>query len=290
MKTFKKLLLVSAMSTVLAACGGSEQASSSSTAQPAQAEAQKASAPANNVPVAADNYVSPLPANAPTVNVATVGKTLPFSFSDNAGQLIGMDVDVIRKIGEEAGFKVQFHKKPWVNMLDSVETGESDLAISGISYTDEREKKYAISNSYAFNPSSLMFIREDLNGKVKDLSSLEGLTVGVLGESKQDSQITAANKAKSIVRYNSTYLLFTGMLKKEVDVIAQDSLLLNQLAKTNTEYKTFSVNYENESEPSARLVILVNKDKVQLRDDINKALAKIKEDGTLAKIEEKWLK
>ena len=37
----------------------------------------------------------------------------------------GTDVDSIRAIGEEQGFKVEFYKETWQDMFDSVETGKN---------------------------------------------------------------------------------------------------------------------------------------------------------------------
>ena len=57
-----------------------------------------------------DNFVSQLPDTAPVIKVATTGTTPPFSFQDDYGNMQGIDIDVIRAIGEEQGFKVEFYK------------------------------------------------------------------------------------------------------------------------------------------------------------------------------------
>src|SRR5690606_41744233 len=85
-----------------------------------------------------DNFVSQLPDTAPVIKVATTGTMPPFSFQDDYGNMQGIDIDSIRAIGEEQGFKVEFYKETWQNMFDSVASGGRDLAISGISYKDDR--------------------------------------------------------------------------------------------------------------------------------------------------------
>lgn len=89
-----------------------------------------------------DSFVSNLPDTAPILKVAMTGDLPPFSFQDDYGNMQGTDVDSIRAIGEEQGFKVEFYKETWQDMFDSVESGKRDLAISGISYKEDRAVRY----------------------------------------------------------------------------------------------------------------------------------------------------
>ena len=111
--------------------------------------------------------------------------------------------------------------------------------------------------------------------------------MGALDGSKHAKQLANAG-ITDIKTYKTTYLLFTSLLRKETDVVAQDGILLNQLAK---EFKqpAYTVVYEKKEEPSAQLVILMAKDNEKLRASVNEGLAKIKQNGELAKIQQKWL-
>lgn len=80
--------------------------------------------------------------------MATTGTTVPFSFSNEKGVLQGFDIDAMRAIGEAGGFKVEFYKMPFNAIFSNVTTGEYDLGVTGISYTDERKGKCNLSDSY----------------------------------------------------------------------------------------------------------------------------------------------
>ncbi|MDK4533751.1 substrate-binding periplasmic protein [Kingella kingae] len=285
----KKILLSSALCLMLSACGGESQ-----TAAPAAPADTKPTAAASSVPATenknlVDDYVSPLPANAPVINVATTSKTLPFSFSATNGGVVGMDTDVIRKIGEAEGFKVQFHKRNWQTLFTDVDEGTYDLAISGISYSDDRAAKYALSDSYATNASVMMFKDEALVSKLKTLGDTAGLRVGTLDGSKHATQIKEAGVAKEILPYKTTFLLFGGLMKNEVDVILQDRLLLQQYVKNNPNEKLHIVAYEADNLPEAQLVMVMKKGNTELQARVNKGLATIKQNGELDKIRDKWL-
>lgn len=286
MPHLSRLLIATAFCTLIAGCSDSSQSPASPSAS-AVANAQPASDVATAGGEVAAVPTSNLPSNAPVIKVVTTGKTQPLSFTDTHGSVAGLDIEVISKIGETQGFKVQFHKRPWQSLFSDVAANQYDLAISGISYTPERAEKYALSDSYATNPSELMFLDESLNSKIKNLKSLAGLRVGALDGSKHMKQLTDAG-ITDIKPYKTTYLLFTSLLRKETDVIVQDSILLNQLAKEQKE-PIYTFVYENEQEPSAQLVILMAKENEKLHASINEGLAKIKENGELAKIQQKWL-
>lgn len=281
---FSRLLMAVAVCAMLSACGDNKP-------NPQAASAADKSASATVTPESTTPSVN-LPDNAPVVTVVTTGKTRPFSYTEENGSVAGMDVDVITKIGETQGFRVQIHKRPWQNLFSDVEAGQYQLAISGISYTPDRAEKYNLSESYALNPSILMFTNSELEGKIKDLKSLRNipnLSVGVLDGSKHMKQMTEAG-VTNLTPYKTTYLLFGGLLKNEVSVIAQDGLLLQQIAKDHAKgQKIHTFTYENEKEPSAQLVILARKDNQALMDSVNMGLAKIKDNGELNKIHAKWI-
>lgn len=283
---FSRLLMTVAVCTALTACGDKTP---SNQVNQASAPADKASAPSTALSHAPQVN---LPDNAPTITVVTTGKTRPFSYTEENGSVAGLDVDVISKIGEAQGFRVQIHKRPWQNLFTDVEAGHYQMAISGISFTPERNEKYSLSNSYALNPSILMYTNPEYEAKIKDLRSLKSipnLAVGVLDGSKHMKQMTEAGVG-NLVTYKTTYLLFGGLLKNEVGVIAQDGLLLQQMAKDHAQGKKIhTFTYEKDTEPSAQLVILMKKENTELLQKVNDGLAKIQENGELAKIHAKWL-
>lgn len=293
MKTLLSQLFVTiTICSLMTACNDNSTNSNaipSNTTNSATTQAEASDAGNNSVTATTqDSFVSKLPENAPVVNVVTVGKTLPFSFSGTDGNPIGMDIDIIQQIGESQGFKVKIRTDAWANLFTAVESKKADLAISGISYTKERAEKYALSDSYALNPGSLMYTKPELTGKVTDIASLGGLRLGALENSKHAKQMNEVGLT-DVRTYQSTFLLFKGLLQNEVDVIAQDGILLEHLIKQNPEHPAHIRAYENANEPSAQLVILMHKDNKELKEKINNGLTELKQNGELDKIKEKWL-
>lgn len=252
---------------------------SNSTTQDSRAAAEN--------PQRGDSFVSKLPDSAPTIKVAMTGDLPPFSFKDDYGNLQGTDVDSIRAIGEEQGFKVEFYTETWQNMFDSVESGERDLAISGISYKDDRNVRYGLSTPYFFNPATIMYLegKHDIQG----LEDIRGLKTGTLEGSKEEDTLLAMGDSVELVSRPTMFLAYQDLVQGETDVLLYDLPVIQHIIKGYPEYKVTIVPYEADDAPSAQQVVLMAKENTQLINSVNEGIAKLKANGTFKEIEERWL-
>lgn len=262
------------LSVGLFGCGNSATQSDSTSASKAGSENKEA-------------FVSQLPDTAPTIKVATTGTMPPFSFQDDYGNMQGIDIDSIRAIGEAQGFKVEFYKETWQNMFDSVASGGRDLAISGISYKDDRAEKYGLSAPYFFNPSSIMYAKSKV--KINGIEDLQGMRVAAMEGSKQDDQLREMGKYSEMTTETTAFLLYEDLMQGKVDFILHDLPILQYTAKNYPEYDVTIVPYEGEDNPSAQQVILMAKGNAKLIKTVNEGITKLKDKGTFKEIEQKWL-
>jgi len=234
-----------------------------------------------------ESFVSKLPDTAPVLKVATTGTTPPFSFQDDYGNMQGIDIDSIRAIGEEQGFKVEFYKETWQNLFDSVESGSRDLGIAGISYKDDRAEKYGLSTPYFFNPAAIMYIKDGLN--VDSLEDLQGMNVAVVEGTKQEDQLKATGSYSNLTTKTTPFLLYEDLVQGKVDAILHDLPILQYTAKNHPEYDVKIVPYEGQDNPAAQQVILMAKGNNTLINQVNEGIAKLEAKGTFKEIEARWL-
>ena len=234
-----------------------------------------------------EEFVSSLPDSAPVVKVATTGTTPPFSFQDDYGNMQGIDIDSIRAIGEEQGFKVEFYKETWQNLFDSVESGSRDLGIAGISYKEDRAVKYGLSTPYFFNPAAIMYTKDGLN--VNSLEDLQGMNVEVVEGTKQEDQLKAMGSYSSLTTKTTPFLMYEDLVQGKVDAILHDLPILQYTAKNYPEYDVKIVPYEGQDNPAAQQVILMAKGNSKLINQVNDGIAKLKANGTFKEIETRWL-
>ena len=234
-----------------------------------------------------DTFVSSLPDTAPTLKVAMTGDLPPFSFQDDYGNMQGTDVDSIRAIGEEQGFKVEFYKETWQDMFDSVESGKRDLAISGISYKDDRAVRYGLSTPYFFNPATIMYLEGKFD--IKGLEDIKGLKTGTLEGSKEEDTLKEMGDSVELVSRSTAFLAYQDLVQGNTDVFLYDMPVLQYIVKGYPEHKVTIVPYEAADAPSAQQVVLMAKENTQLINTVNEGINKLKEKGTFKEIEERWL-
>ncbi len=121
----RKLLAVSAalvmMLTAFTGCGGS-------------------SAPAEES--------SSAPAEGATYRIVTDTTFAPFEFTDDKGEFVGIDVDLLDAIAKDQGFEYQLDSIGFDSALTAVDSGQADGFIAGASITAERQEKFDFSDKY----------------------------------------------------------------------------------------------------------------------------------------------
>lgn len=231
-------------------------------------------------------FVSKLPDSAPIMKVAVIDGYPPFSFQDDYGNLQGSDIDSIRAIGEEQGFKVDFYKESKQDLFDSVLTGRNDMAVAGISYQTALTEKYGLSKPYLHNPSTIMYVKPELN--IKALDDLRGLRVSVLEGSTQAAALKELDNIDLTVEKTS-FLSYENLMQDKVDAIIDNRYILLHTTKNHPEHIVTMVSYEDENDAEAGQVVLVAKNNKVLIDDVNKGIAQLKERGVFEQIQRYWL-
>lgn len=234
----------------------------------------------------AEEFKSRLPDSAPVVKVVTSGVLPPFTFQDAYGNLQGIDIDIIRAIGEDQGFKVELYKEPFIEMFPKLEQGKYRIIISDLSLTTERASKYGHTNSYLFNPSIIMYNGERV---INNLGDLKGLRVATMSDTKQE---LAVNKIETQLhdKRNTVFELYQGLAQNKYDAVLQDKYLLEYISSNYPEHKVKVVEYEPESEPSTKLVMYTKKNDQELIGKLNKGIDNLKKNGTIDRIKAKYIK
>lgn len=274
----KRLFSTSCLALAVGLAGCNNQANPQANQNPQETTATTQSAQ--------QPYLSPLPDTAPIIKVATTALQPPFSHQDGYGDMAGIDIDVIRAVGEEAGFKVEFYQETWQNLFNSVESGSRDLAISGISYSNDRNARYGLSDSYFTNPSAIMY-KDGL--QITGLGSLKDKRVAAIEGSKQEEQMQTVGGYRELIPIKSDYLLLEAIIQDKVDAVLQDMPVLQYTASNYPQYQLKITPYESPNDPSSQQVILLAKGNDKLLAQVNEGIAKIKANGKLKEIERKHL-
>lgn len=211
----------------------------------------------------------------------------PMGFRDEKGELVGFDVDLAQAAAEEMGIKVECQPIDWTVKETELDSGNVDFLWNGYSITPEREKKVLFSDPYMDNRQIIVTLKDS---PVNSKAGLAGKRVTVQGESSALEAVTkdeafVNSLAEPPVEYATNTECFKDIEAKRCDAIVVDEVLARYYMKQNGEenYKVLEDNFGEE-----QFAVGMRKDDAALQEALNKALAKLKEDGTYDEIYKKY--
>lgn len=115
--------------------------------------------------------------------VLKVGTTLdykPMSFIDSeTGRYVGYDVELVKDLAAALDVDIEFVRTSWPTLIEDTLSCKFDLAICGITITDERKKQALMSDPYLENGKTILCRAEDV-GKYVNVSSINRPGVRVM--------------------------------------------------------------------------------------------------------------
>lgn len=214
--------------------------------------------------------------------VATDASYQPFEFYNEKRELVGFDIDLMRAIGERAGFTVEFKNQPFDGILAGLESGKYDVVISALTITPERAQRVLFSDPYYDAGQAIAIRADDLS--IQGLADLIGKRIGV------QRGTTGALRAKEIpnaqvAEFDTIDLAFLALRNGAVAAVINDEPTSRSIVASRPGFRLVGVPLTNE-----KYGIALRKDATELARQINAALAELKVDGTLERLKEKWIR
>ena len=230
--------------------------------------------------------ISGFAADKPTYTFATEAAWAPWDYVDEEGNLVGIDIDIIREIAKVEGFNVKFTVSSWSSLIPMVNMGKADMTGGGMSITEEREKKVDFTDPYWFTELAVL-VREG-----SDLNVFSAMTHGVTISNQ--SNTTGADWVKTNLideGYDLSQKLFENypqalqaLISNKVDATVMDATSAEQVIAKGKPVKI--VGYVRTGEAYGYAVQEGNE---ELLETLNSGLQKIKASGKFEEIINKYL-
>lgn len=222
--------------------------------------------------------------SAETLRVVTDPSFVPFEMMDQeTGEMIGFDMEIIREVADRAGFEIDLNTMDFNGIIPALQTGNVDIAIAGITITEEREEIVDFSDPYY--DSGLRILVRESNGDVSEFDDLEGKKIGTkIGSTSYDYLVKNLEADDGVTPYPGSSDMYMALMSRSIDAVFYDAPNVGYFARTKGEGKVKTVGplYEGQQYGIAL------KSGSEWVDDVNEALAAMKEDGTYKTIYEKW--
>jgi polar amino acid transport system substrate-binding protein len=220
-----------------------------------------------------------------TYVVGSGGTYRPFEYENSQKQLEGFDIDIIKAIAKAEDFDIKLVNTPWEGIFATLNSGDRDIIISGITITDKRKVMVDFSAPY-FPAEQSIVVPAD--SKVDSVAALKGLKVGVVNSSTGDIVVSDAlgKNSTDIKRFDNTPLMLQELAEDGIGAAVGDVGVVKYYIKSHPE-KALKLVPDSKFERQY-FGIAVAKDNTELLGKINAGLKKIVADGTYAKIYETW--
>jgi len=216
--------------------------------------------------------------------IASDSSFAPFVFQDDSNQYTGIDMELIKAIAKDQGFTVEVTNPGFDAAINSVQTGQADGIIAGMSVTDARKKTFDYSDPY-YTANSILAVKDSSN--IKSYEELKGKTVGVkTGTASQT--FLEENKSKygySIKTFSDAASMYDSLNTGSVAAVMDDEPVVKYAIKQGKKLKT-----PIEGTPSGQVAFAVKKgSNPELIEMFNNGLANLKENGKYQEILDKYL-
>ena len=218
--------------------------------------------------------------------VATEASFAPYEFyGKEPGKMIGFDVDLIRAIAKEIGYKeCTIRHMDFDDLIPAVNSDKVDLVIAGLSITEERQRLVLFSRPYY--KSGLAFaVRKEITD-IKNFDDLKDRTVVVqkdtTGAAYSEKLKTKGAVLKSFETMEEAFMVLE---KKKADAVICDLPVLQYFLKNGGSEHAKLVGEHLTSEDYG---IVVSKKNQNLIKAVDHALEVLKKNGTYDKIYDSW--
>ncbi|MCI6858044.1 MAG: transporter substrate-binding domain-containing protein [Eubacterium sp.] len=258
MKKFLSIALAAVMMLSLAACGSSSNKAESSTEGSSSDK----------------KYV-----------IATDTTFAPFEFTNDNGEFVGIDVDILAAIAKDQGFKYELNSLGFDAAVAALESGQADGTIAGMSITDERKEKYDFSEAYY---DSYVAVAAKDGGDVNSYADLNGKKVAAkTGTQGADCAESLKDKyGFEITYFDDSATMYQDVLTGNTVACFEDQPVMAYGISQGNGLKIIEEEKDDFSTPYG-FAVLKGKN-AELLKMFNDGLKNIKEDGTYDEIVAKY--
>lgn len=238
--------------------------------------------------------------------VATSPDFPPFESLDEAGNVIGWDIDVAKALAEKLGVELEIQKMEFDAVLSSVAAGKVHIGMAGISNTAKRDESVDFSLN-VFDSSQMIIVRTD-NTSINGPMDLAGKTVAVqagtignwLAEMDEDYAYNFDDDGnvlldepilgapKTVTKLSSGLMAIQQVKNGQADAVILDKLpaktIVEKLnAEGGNQLKILDMSVYDDAYAFA-----IGEGNTALKAWIDEALTELKEEGFFEELNSKW--
>lgn len=205
----------------------------------------------------------------------------PYEYKEGE-EFKGIDIDIAEAVAKELGMELEVVDMEFDSIITSVQKGEVDFGMAGMTVTDERKAEVDFTSSYA---TGVQVVIVPEGSDIKTIEDLDGKKIGTQLGTTGDIYSKDDYGEENVVSYSKGADAIIALKGGDVDAVIIDNEPAKAFVADNDGLTILDTEYAIED-----YAIAVAKDNTELLDKINAALEKLTADGTIDKIIAEYIK
>lgn len=198
----------------------------------------------------------------------------PFEYKDG-DKVIGFDVELAEEIAKNLGAELKIEDMSFDGLLPALESGQIDLAVAGMSVTEDRAKNALFSDPYYIASQQIIVKNEST---IRNKYELENKSIGVQLGTTGD-QMAQQIRGARVVQFPAAPSVLQELVTGRIDAAILDNAPAAQYVASFSSLKILTTPLSRES-----YAIAMKKGNQTLLEKVNETISQMKEDGRMKKL------
>ena len=199
----------------------------------------------------------------------------PYEYYEE-GKIVGVDIDIANEIAKELGKELVIKDVSFDFVINEVKSGKADFAAAGISITPERAKEVDFTMEYTVS-NQVVVVKKGSN--IKNFDDIKDKKIAVQLGTVADLYASENYKDATIVSHKKYLSAVEDVKTGKADLIIMDELPAKEIVKENDNLVILDgVLFQD------KYGMIVKKGNDELKEEINKVLERMINDGTIDKL------
>lgn len=196
----------------------------------------------------------------------------PYEYYED-GEIVGVDIDIAKEIAKELGKELVIKDVSFDFVINEVKSGKADFAAAGISITPERAEEVDFTMEYTTS-NQVVVVKKD--SSIKNFDDIKNKKIAVQLGTVADLYVEENYKKATVVSHKKYLSAVEDVKTGKADCIIMDELPAKAIVAENDNLKILDgVLFQD------KYGMIVKKGNDELKNQINKVLERMVNDGTI---------
>lgn len=221
------------------------------------------------------------------VTLVTSGSGEPYTLLADDGTWTGIDAEMWAEIEERTGWEVDVKQAAFDAMWGELDTARADVVANCTAVKPEREEKYHATIPY-YGDAQCVIVND--SSSYKTVEDLKGKVVGCTNGQAAQTIIEdlGAELGFEVKLYEDSAVGMNDLMLERIDAYANTTTNVNAFTHNNGE-ADFRFFEENLLANNVAYFLPKTDEGEELKEELNKVIQEMLDDGTIAGITEKWM-